>query len=112
MLFSLYRSRSEQIFSLANQIGHGNNALLSTLLSLLSQFPCCLANHAWNKWLLYCLRSFCLQQQYICIHYCLLCILEGREDDISPYQGQDNEAFDGKLIFELRAMVRFVFERG
>lgn len=37
-----------------------------------------------------------LQQQYICIHQCLLCVIEGREDE-NVYQnmGIANAAFDG-----------------
>ncbi len=37
-----------------------------------------------------------LQQQYICVHQCLLCILEGREDEGTPYHGEENEAYDGQ----------------
>ncbi len=37
----------------------------------------------------------CLQQQYICIHNCLLCVIEGHEDEPITYPGLDNEAFDG-----------------
>ncbi|XP_046394393.1 tyrosine-protein phosphatase 10D isoform X1 [Ischnura elegans] len=42
------------------------------------------------------------EQQYICIHQCLLAVLEGKENDIPPAQQlipremHDNEAFEGK----------------
>lgn len=37
-----------------------------------------------------------LQQQYICIHQCLLCVIEGREDEhVYQNMGIANAAFDG-----------------
>ena len=43
-----------------------------------------------------------LQQQYICIHQCLLCVLEGTEDEhiydnVAP--ANVNIAFEGKEYF-------------
>ena len=37
------------------------------------------------------------EQQYICIHQCLLAVLEGRENDQLPKEIHDNHGFDGKL---------------
>jgi len=43
------------------------------------------------------------QQQYICIHNCLLCVLEGREDEhIYDNVGHSNIAFEGKETFAIR----------
>ncbi|KAI8772639.1 tyrosine-protein phosphatase 10D, partial [Biomphalaria glabrata] len=39
-------------------------------------------------------------QQYKFIHECLLCVLEGREEDITYMNfGQVNAAFEGELIW-------------
>lgn len=34
------------------------------------------------------------EQQYICIHQCLLCVLEGRENDNPPREVHENEGFE------------------
>jgi len=37
------------------------------------------------------------EQQYICIHQCLLAVLEGKENDIpSPREIHANDGFEGK----------------
>ena len=36
--------------------------------------------------------SFCFQQQYICIHNCIVCVLEGNEEDTQF--GEDNAAYN------------------
>lgn len=39
------------------------------------------------------------EQQYICIHQCLLAVLEGKENLISPPREiHDNEGYEGKCI--------------
>lgn len=36
------------------------------------------------------------EQQYICIHQCLLAVVEGKEVDYGPREIHENEGFDGK----------------
>lgn len=39
------------------------------------------------------------EQQYICIHQCLLAVLEGKENLFSPPREiHDNEGYEGKCI--------------
>ncbi|ERL89353.1 hypothetical protein D910_06724 [Dendroctonus ponderosae] len=38
------------------------------------------------------------EQQYICIHQCLLTVLEGKELTTSPREIHDNQGFEGKLL--------------
>ncbi|CAG0893051.1 unnamed protein product [Darwinula stevensoni] len=40
------------------------------------------------------------EQQYICIHQCLLAVLEGRENDIPPREVHENEGFEDEGIAE------------
>lgn len=35
------------------------------------------------------------QQQYVCIHKCIQCVVDGKEDNDNPYHGQVNEAYEG-----------------
>lgn len=39
------------------------------------------------------------EQQYICIHQCLLAVLEGKENELGPREIHENEGFDGKLSY-------------
>lgn len=40
------------------------------------------------------------EQQYICIHQCLLAVLEGKENIICPPREiHDNEGYEGKSIY-------------
>lgn len=40
------------------------------------------------------------EQQYICIHQCLLAVLEGKENIICPpREMHDNEGYEGKSYF-------------
>lgn len=36
------------------------------------------------------------EQQYICIHQCLLAVVDGKEVDYGPREIHENEGFDGK----------------
>lgn len=36
------------------------------------------------------------EQQYICIHQCLLAVLEGNESQVVPREIHDNQGFEGK----------------
>ena len=38
------------------------------------------------------------EQQYICIHQCLLAVLEGNENQVPPREIHDNQGFEGKQI--------------
>lgn len=40
------------------------------------------------------------EQQYICIHQCLLAVLEGKENIVGPAREiHDNEGYEGKIFF-------------
>lgn len=40
------------------------------------------------------------EQQYICIHQCLLAVLEGKENiSSSPREIHDNQGYEGKQFF-------------
>ena len=42
------------------------------------------------------------EQQYICIHQCLLAVLDGKENDIpSPREIHGNDGFEGNVIEEI-----------
>lgn len=41
------------------------------------------------------------EQQYICIHQCLLAVLEGRENEHSVTEIHDNQGFEGKFCIQL-----------
>lgn len=40
------------------------------------------------------------EQQYICIHQCLLAVLEGKENDMIPREIHENEGFEGKSLLD------------
>jgi receptor-type tyrosine-protein phosphatase beta len=42
------------------------------------------------------------EQQYICIHQCLLAVLEGKEVDYGPREIHENEGFDGKYFVQIK----------
>lgn len=44
------------------------------------------------------------EQQYICIHQCLMAVIEGKENHSSPARGEihDNEGYEGKFPFMFR----------
>lgn len=44
------------------------------------------------------------EQQYICIHQCLMAVLEGKENHASPARGEihDNEGYEGKFILHIK----------
>lgn len=37
------------------------------------------------------------EQQYICIHQCLLAVLEGQENTAPPREIHDNQGYEGSL---------------
>ena len=36
------------------------------------------------------------EQQYICIHQCLMAVLEGKENTAPPREIHDNQGYEGK----------------
>lgn len=40
------------------------------------------------------------EQQYICIHQCLLAVLEGRENEHPVHEIHDNQGYEGKLLLD------------
>lgn len=40
-----------------------------------------------------------LQQQYICIHQCLMCVLDGNEDVMDPMRQEvhENQGYEGRF---------------
>ena len=48
-----------------------------------------------------CIMTFIFQQQYICIHNCLACVLAGEEETEEEVPGEDNEGFEGELISDI-----------
>ena len=36
------------------------------------------------------------EQQYICVHQCLLAVLEGKENDIPPRETHSNDGYEGQ----------------
>lgn len=60
------------------------------------------------------------EQQYICIHQCLLAVLEGKENMVGPPREiHDNEGYEGKfycdylllfLIFWLNLVIGFIIK--
>lgn len=38
------------------------------------------------------------EQQYICIHQCLMAVLEGKENSGPPREIHDNQGYEGKII--------------
>jgi hypothetical protein len=38
------------------------------------------------------------EQQYICIHQCLMAVLEGKENSGPPREIHDNQGYEGKFI--------------
>jgi hypothetical protein len=46
------------------------------------------------------------EQQYICIHQCLLTVLEGKENEIpTPREIHSNDGYDGEGLFTLQRKV-------
>jgi receptor-type tyrosine-protein phosphatase beta len=41
------------------------------------------------------------EQQYICIHQCLLAVVDGKEVDYGPREIHENEGFDGNYFIDL-----------
>lgn len=39
------------------------------------------------------------EQQYICIHQCLMAVLEGKENTGPPREIHDNQGYEGKKLF-------------
>lgn len=49
------------------------------------------------------------EQQYICIHQCLLAVLEGKENIISPPREiHDNQGYEGKFILYKFLPIKFL----
>ena len=49
------------------------------------------------------------EQQYICIHQCLLAVLEGKEVSGSPREIHENQGFEGTRIDILMLLVDFFY---
>ena len=41
------------------------------------------------------------EQQYICIHQCLMAVLEGKENTAPPREIHDNQGYEGKCHFKI-----------
>ena len=47
------------------------------------------------------------EQQYICIHQCLLAVLDGKENDLPSREIHSNDGYDGMLIVNLNLLVLY-----
>lgn len=85
----VFEMRKERVWMVQNEVRVSSENDLHRFESSRHNLDCAKPHH---------LSLLYLQQQYICIHQCLMCVLEKKEEvlELGRPESHDNQGYDGK----------------